>query len=381
MAYRKEARGPYICYFLDEEITAASLVRLRALIDDDLIDEENDIAIILDDVTRIDNAGLRFFMNLDKKLAEQKRMLVFVGVDKEIHPSIYENEEFVYYLNMLEFERDFHEMNPKLYQTFYKLAEGEDSFRTLKLQCPLCGHKNISGYIVDTHEYRPKWSDEEITITIKPDAPEKEFVDYSKYQVAVCPNCFFASSRLDWFHLSFKEGQVQSMLTSAQIDALNNKSSVRRAIVGNEDIARAPGFFQAPREKEACYLSWALNEVCQKSVSTHKKELDGFDIATSNFLMCKFTPDPRLIDDKLTTALAWLHDILTNQNNYSKSRIAAAYVYVISTYIALGKPKEYRMYMEEFNRDFKAIEGYEFYLKRARSLVEAEESNRDKKVL
>jgi hypothetical protein len=375
MSFEKEIRGNYMCYHLSEHFTAASLVQLRTQIDSDIADTEYDVALFFLETKSVDNAGFKFFVNLEKWLEGKKRLLVFVGVSEDLQGRICEGHDFICYGSVLEFEQDFHEMNPKLYQTLYKLASGHSPVKNLKLQCPLCENPDVSGYILDTRAYKPTWSDNEITFTTMPTDDSVDYIDFSKYAVAVCPRCFFASSRLDWFTLVFDEGNVMSVLTESQIDSLGNHSSTRRAVVGDEDIARQPGFFILPRTQDVVFMAWALNEVCLKHISAHKKNLDGFDIAHSNLMMCKFAPDPKVIKEKLNTALAWLHEILNNPYKYATSRLAACYVYVVSIYLELGKNKEAREYYERFVKSFATKSGYDFYLNRVHSFfVDDEES-------
>jgi len=345
--------------------SAVQVVQLRAQLDDDLADSEYDIAINLKNITQLDKAGLRFFGNLEKALNKKKRSLVFYNVASGLQEQLLAESDFVIYDTEWDFEMDFHEINPRLYQTMFRLADGDGPFRNIQLVCPLCGNEKVFGYILDKARFRQVWSEEEITPVLEPIDPNEQTVDFSKYQVAVCARCLHAGSRLDWFSANFPEGNVETILTAKQIDRLSNISATRKQLPQAELYMGDDKWFQIPREKEAVYLAWALNEVSHKNISSKRREVDALEIAYSNFMMCKYAPDQRLVDEHLNTAMAWLSSVLDNPQWYSRIRVAAAYTYAISVLIARDRPREAKDHLDAFVEKFKDAHEYDFYMERA----------------
>jgi pentatricopeptide repeat protein len=268
----------------------------------------------------------------------------------------------------VEFERDFHEINPELNRTFFRLAESKSHFRSLKMICPLCGFVNVAGFIVDENYYKQRWSENEIVPIYEPDETDPNSIDFSCYQVAVCPKCFYASTRLDWFTIMFPEGRYESNLTQENRSRLSNAAALRRSLAMGQSGASEESFFRVPREKSASYLSWMLNEFNLKHMS-EQQTTDGFDIVVSNFMMCKFASKDQDVDNHMYTALAWLYGILDNKANYSTLRLAKTYVYLISVLVSQDKTGESRKLYREMEKEFNDIEDCQFLINRAQQLL------------
>jgi uncharacterized protein (DUF2225 family) len=369
MGLPKQIRGHYVCYDVGEEFTSAHVLKHKLFLMDEIKDVKLDMAFDMRHTQHIDGSAVVFFKNIHEQLSKYNRRVAFFGGNQEVIELLTAAQQFSVYKTIVEFERDFHEINPELNRTFFRLAEGKGHFRTLKMICPLCSFNNVSGFIIDENYYKQMWSEHEIVPVYKPAEVDPNSIDFSSYQVAVCPKCFYASTRLDWFTIMFSEGRYESHLTHENRVKLSNAAALRRNLAMSQHGAtEEEAFFKMPREKSATYLSWALNEFNLKHMS-EQQTTDGFDIVVSNFMMCKFAPTDLEIDNHMYTALAWLYGILNNKENYSTLRLAKTYVYLISALLAQDKTGEARKFYRELEKEFNEIEDCKYLINRAQNLL------------
>ncbi|GHV14287.1 hypothetical protein AGMMS49938_10160 [Fibrobacterales bacterium] len=368
MSLPKQVRGHYVCYEAGAEFTSAQVIKEKLFFADEIKDSKLDMAFDFRQTAKIDGAALQFFKNLHEQLQKDSRKIAFLGGSDEVREQLSKNPTFLVYDSIIDFERDFHEINPDLARTFFRLSEGKGHFRSLKMICPLCSYENVSGFMIDESYYRQAWSDSEIVPIFEPAEPDPNSVDFSCYQVAVCPKCFYASTRLDWFTIVFPEGRFESHLTQENRARLSNTAALRRNLAMSYSGAGEESFFRMPREKSSAYLSWLLNEFNLKHMS-EQQTTDGFDIVVSNFMMCKFALKDIDIDDHMYTALAWLYGIMDNKNNYSTVRLAKAYVYLISVLLSQDKIQDARKFYRELEKSYSDIEDCKYLISRAQHLM------------
>jgi len=358
-----------MCYELGDEFTSVQVLKYKLFFSDEMKDNNLDMAFDMRATKRIDGAAIVFFKNIQEQLVKLNRKIAFFGGTQEIQSQLTGVNSFMVYSGIVDFERDFHEINPDLNKTFFRLSEGKGHFRSLKMICPLCSFDDVAGFIVDEDYYRLKWSDSEIVPIYEPTEPDKNTIDFSCYQVAVCPKCFYASTRLDWFIVVFPEGRYESHLTPENKAKLSNSAANRRALaMSHNSEAGERSFFRMPREKVASYISWLLNEFNLKHMSD-QQVTDGFDIVVSNFMMCKFASGDTEIDGHMHAALAWLYGIMDNPTHYSTVRLAKAYVYLISVLLTQDKTSEARKCYRELEKKFGSMEDCNYLINRAQHLL------------
>lgn len=359
-----------MCYALGHELAASHVVQLRAALADDLMDHGNDIALDVRDLRYIDSSGMRFLRNFGENLAKQGRKLVFFGPPEDIGTQLNEGTGLEVYPTLTDFERGFHETDPGLLKALRGLASGKGMVKSLQLACPLCNNHEVTGYLFDTENQEMVWTENDILPVWIPKDPKRDFTDFGVYEVAVCSNCFFSSNRLDWFTVYFSEGEVASSLTPDQISNLGNAAAARRNLVGESEHVQDPNYFLMPRQTRAAYLSWKLNEFTQKHLAPERKNTDGFEIAVSNFMMCRYCGgDSALLNEHMHTALAWLNNILQYPFWYSTQRLVKAHTYTISVLLAMDKKREARVLCDKLFEEYRNFPEFSFWLTRAKELV------------
>ena len=371
MKFGRQIKGPYVCFRPVGEFSAGQIVKLKTAITDDLKDTKKDIAIDMRKITFMDVTGLRFIKNLKTVLAKEERSVVVFGGSDEIVEEL-KNSNIKVFETQTEFEQGFHEMSVQSIKYYLELAKGNAAIKNLLLMCPICGYENVKGFMLNEEMHQLCWEDEQITPRWRYTGESENDIDFDLYTVAVCPECWFASSRVDWFEMNVEEGHVESKLTKSQIDRIANYSAHRKEIAAEIPDISTPTYFAMPREKLAAYGAWRLNELTFRTVHKEKSDLDGYEIAYSNFMMCKFADDPDIIDRQLNTAQAWLLSIVENKERYSTFRVVKAYTFAISVLLYMDKYREALKMMQQFESEFHGDDEYKLWLLRAKELLEAE---------
>jgi hypothetical protein len=234
----------------------------------------------------------------------------------------------------------------------------------------------VHGFLPDRTMFTQDWDDHAITpiwtFNGKNDANAQ---DPDVYEVCVCPECFFASGRIDWFSLDVAEGQIETSLRPDQIEAISNNIARGRDFVTRDPNASNPDFFAMPRESAAAYIAWKLAENTLRSASKLRAQTDGFEIARCNLMMCKFTKERTVLDQHIHTARAWLSDILEHKERYSTHRLVKSYVFHISLLLMEGKLGEAERALKTLVTDYREEEEFDFWLGRAEQMVYDEKAN------
>lgn len=372
MNYTRQIRGPYVSYRPIGEFGASTIVKLKSLIADDLKDTSLDFAVDLTKMTTIDMTGIRFFVNLRKALIKEQREMVFFGGGSELQETIQVDEEpFKMFDSMEDFEQGFHEMSVEDYDNYFRLSRGKGPIRHLDLVCPCCGHESVKGFILDRKKHTLTWEDEQITPYYDYE-DSSNWIDWDAYAVNVCPECLFASTRPDYFHMQVEEGLIKSILKEDDIDRIKNNIAQRKEVLQYSEHVHDGNFWCMTREKPASMISWVLNEMTLRHIAKDRNHIDSFEIANSNFMACKFSREEEFITKSLNTSMAWLSGIVKERERYSTIRIAMSYTFLVSLFLFEGKLAEARKILEEFSRDFSGEDWARFWLLRAKELYNNE---------
>lgn len=372
MKYYRKIRGPFVSYSPMDQFGATTVVQIRTIIADDLKDTSLDVAIDLSKMTSIDVTGLRFLSNLRKALVKENRLMVFFAGTEEIRGLIQnDTEPFKMYESLEDFEIGFHDMTKDEYQSYFRLSQGKGPIRHLNLTCPICGNEGVKGFILDKKRHRLKWTEKSITPYYAYE-DEGNRLDWDAYNVSVCSKCLFASSRLDFFHLKVEEGLIPSKLTEDCLERVGKKISQRKSVTEFHEEVYKSTFWGLPRERTASMISWMLNDMTERSVAKDRNHMDAFNIAVSCFMVCKFSTDSSLIENHLSTAMAWLDGILKKKEKYSSVRIAMVYTYLTSMFLFNDKLADARNILEQFSIEYKSEEWAKFWLLRAKELYTKE---------
>lgn len=380
MLWVKQIRGPYLCYIVEREFLTPHVLEQKPQMMQDVQKPEHDIALDIRKLHTIDALSLRFLVNVDELMEQKGHRLVLVGGEHAIVAQLVKARAFKHYSTMADFEREFHELNPVLLRSILQLAQGGEGFKVLNLECPICKFQEVSGFVLDEAKYQMVWSAREIVPVWTPITDEVEAIDYPSYKVSVCPECYFAAVRPDYFGIHFPEGDIKPILKPEQLTALGIGGSTRKSMANEIREAANASFFTPPRDYKAAYLSWKLYETCLKQMNPDRRFIDAFEVVIANFMMCKYAPSERLVDDHMHSALAWLNNVMQNQTHYSTNRLLQAHTYFVSVLLAIDKFGDAQRALAELIRLFGEEPDSGFWIDRAQALVtEAEQEIEAKK--
>jgi anti-anti-sigma regulatory factor len=347
MEMERKIRGPYACVAPIGDFSAAQVVSLKAALAEDIKDPTNDLAVDLSRTTSLDQSALKFFANLDKSLQNSKRRLAFFGGNDDLQKQLKDYKAFRIFTNLNDFERSFHEVSAERQRFYYQLCGNSGApIQSLPLICPLCRSGKPRGFLMDESRYEQCW-ERNITPQWHLGDDEDNDMDFEIYQVAVCPKCYFATTRIDWFSIENERVNVDTVLNDDQVDRLSSHAIARKNAMA-EFLPIDNHFFLMPRSEMAGYLSWKLNEVTLKNVSRNRAQLDSYEIAFSNLMMAKYAPDEMRKSNHVSAAEAWLHNVMDHKDRFSTSRVTKSFVFLVSLNKYLGKNKEVSRYVAEF---------------------------------
>ncbi|MDC3250142.1 STAS domain-containing protein [bacterium] len=375
MNFYRTVRGNFVCFRPIGGFNAGTVVHFRKAIADDLLDNRRDFAIDLRKLQDIEVSGARFFRNLQETLHKMKRKITFFGGESHVIEALKSScaSSAKFYETLEDFEYNFHEIAHEVMANYWNLSYGTEHVRTLNLRCPICQNDKVKGFTYNPNDLEMYWVDYSITPLWRSKGESKEVINLELYKVPVCNECYFATSRLDWFDVILEEGEVLSSLDEGQRERIGNRLADRKDLEMNYPSISQATFFGFPREKKAAYVSWHLNEMTARDMAYNKSTTDGFEIAYSQFAMCAYTEDEEKIESHLSKALAWLHGVQANKSNFSTARNIQNYVYLVSVYLARGKLSEAIKIQLEMDENYSLDKtSFAFWFGRVKDLINDE---------
>ncbi len=154
---------------------------------------------------------------------------------------------------------------------FFSTVEDEDpktkptissSLSGFFVKCHICGEKNIMFWQLGTKSTHSKKNIFGIPMYYNT-VNDENFCDYNLMQVAVCPNCYFASNKLDHFQIQDKKAVTSPLSNSGFATEWQQSVFYRKELV-NEI---GGGFFSERRTKVEAILSYRLAIEAEDSLS------------------------------------------------------------------------------------------------------------------
>jgi len=315
----------------------------------------------------IDPSGKRMLSNFHKGLADQGRALEVVADSDALREGLQVDQSIVVLQDLSELKRSIHEMAPERLQALLSTGSRNSNLLGFRLRCPVCRCEDVRGWLPDPAQHHSTWIINEITIQLQSDDPENTLA-VDAYSVAVCPECLFAATRMDWF--DSPSVRLPATLPEGSIERLTKSFARRRALV--QDVATDTPmsvFFGMPRLDRAVQCAWALAEESLRAVGRDRSSTDGFGIGVSILMQAKFAKEGEDLDRFYSAAYVWLRQVVDQVGNYAEDRMAEAHVYLLSVALALGRETEAgqvrRQAVERWGKDPEMA----IWLDRARELL------------
>lgn len=121
------------------------------------------------------------------------------------------------------------------------------------VKCYICGEKNIMFWQLGKNNARPKKNIFGVP-TYNNTNDDENFCNFNLMQVTVCPNCFFASNRLDYFQIQGKKAGKLPIASSGFETEWQKTVYYRKELINEIN----EGFFTERRTKTEAILSYQL---------------------------------------------------------------------------------------------------------------------------
>lgn len=327
--------------------------------------------INLGTTSKIDSSGRRILGNFHEALKKQGRTLGIVVEDPELRASLGSSEEQVSLLaDLSELKRSIHEMSNERRKALEGGGARQTNLLAYQLRCPLCRCELIKGWMPAPNVHKLEWFPNEITPQLVRLDGVEERLDVETYLPAVCPECLFATIRLDWLDNPILN--LRSTLQDAALDRLVKNSQRRRMLLSGEKMEEnvsLPTFFGMPRLRQASGFAWALVADSIQVIGKERASIDAMGVAVSHIMRARFAKEGDPLDNHFTGAYIWLKTALENPENYAEERMAEASVYLVSVCLAMGRDQEAKEVLRKAEAQWGARKDFRFWLDRSNSLL------------
>lgn len=325
------------------------------------------VVIDLTGLEELEPGGRRMLVNFHRGLSENGRSLEVVSDVDAIRHDLASESSFTVLQDLSELKRSIHEMAPERLQALLATGMRTSNLFSFRLRCPVCRCEDVKGWIADPKQHKRAWLSHEITLQSVTDNPQ-DTLGVEAYAVAVCPECLFAATRIDWFDAP--GSRLPGTLPEGSAERLSKAYARRRVLVQDANIEMPlPVFFGMPRVDRAIQLSWALAEESLRSVGRDRSSTDGFGIAVSILMQAKFASENEDLMKYYTAAYVWLKQVVEQVGNYAPDRLAEAQVYLMSVALAMGRESEAVQIHRHLQQGWGSDPDAEIWLERARQLV------------
>jgi hypothetical protein len=315
----------------------------------------------------IDPGGRRMISNFHRGLAEVGRALEVVADRDGTRNAFLADNSFPVLQDLSELKRSIHEMAPERLQSMLAAGVRNSNLLGLRLRCPVCGFEDVRGWLPDPDRHDQAWLPHEITRQLVSHDPDNALI-VDAYTVAVCPECLFAATRMDWFDSAAL--RLPATLPEGSVERLT-KSFTRRRTIVQDVVLETPlqVFFGMPRLDRAVQCSWALAEESLRAVGRDRASTDGFGIGVALLMQAKFAKEGEDLERYFSASYVWLRQVVEQVGNYAEDRLAEASVYLLSVALALGRTSEAEQISRQIREKWSADPEMEAWIERARELV------------
>lgn len=325
------------------------------------------VVLDLSGAATLDPSGRRLLANFHKGLSDQGRALEIVADRPQLQEDLRGDGAFAVVNDLSELKRSIHEMAPERLQALVSTGAKTSNLLGFKLRCPVCRCDDVKGWIADPTRHHRQWLAHEITMQLVADTPD-DCLDVDAYSVAVCPECLFASSRVDWFDLA--GGRLPSTLPEGSVERLSKSFARRRAIVQDMVNDTPMGvFFKMPRLDKAVQCAWALTEESLRSVGRDRTSTDGFGIGVALLMQAKYAKEGEDLGKFYSAAYVWFRQVVEQVGNYAEDRLVEANVYLLSVALAMGRETEATQVLKQIKNRWGGDTELETWVERAKELV------------
>jgi hypothetical protein len=319
---------------------------------------------------QIDPNGRKMLINFQHALSNVGKTLTLVVEVESLRNLLQSDEQFLLLANMSELRRSIHEMSLERQKHLEESGIHNSNLLSFKLCCPLCRSDLVKGWMPAPGMHIREWMPNEVTPQLVRDDGHTESLDVETYTPAVCPECLFAATRLDWFDIPSLD--LRTTLSDTALDRLVKTSQRRRILLSSEKIEEDMSlftFFGMPRLPQAAAFAWALAADSIQVVGKERAAVDSLGVAMSHIMGARFAREGKSLEKHYTAAYIWLKTSLDHSENYAEERMIEASVYLVSICLAMGRDHEAKEVFKKAKQKWGGHAEYSFWLGRSESLL------------
>lgn len=375
--FKKREKSDHVIIDLGENLSLKRFIELKLFVEKILKQNASFIDINLDGLTLLDSGMIRFLVNLNKILKNRGGKVALFNTGKELQAlfkTTNVDKVFTFFASEDELSQYILDENGPEFDYWSISREVLPHLRKVPLKCPVCGNTDVYGYILDPEVRELVWKGGNYLPSYKTiDETKNPDLDFRRTMIAVCPECFTASHRLDDFSvLEGRKERIKSRYSSSQKNLLTRGMTKRKRIAENGAIIPRD-YFEFPRTDTSVIASLQLAETCARTISLENNSCDSFILGFYNILIGEYidSSEEQAYFDRART---WFTQMLEQKECFSTTRLGEGYYYLFMSCVRLDRKKEARQMLDEYVEFEKKVKSPEikvhlsFWIQRAHDI-------------
>lgn len=330
----------YDIFSLSDALNIASIISITSELSHHIETMKGkDLVLDLSAVSFIDSSGVRFLLNLKKKMEAKKKKLYLLQPSETVRNVLsHTNVDKVF--SLLDSSETLEKrISANIYDQYLPYTnQDETGFNRLNCSCSVCGSKTIVAYLLDQNSFDWKWvEDDPFPAAFK--KGENERFDFYGHLPIVCQDCYMVSIRMSDFNIIDNEGVViKSTLPEEARHQLSKSIKKRKKMVDIPEDSEGKHFV-FPRNTEAKYHSYVLAEFCSRSISLVKKATTPFMIGYLNYLAISYA-ETKQKDEYINNCRTWFTQAISESESLTAAEQVISYFVLMIADMNLNKRKE-----------------------------------------
>lgn len=329
----------YNIFSINGNITISSLVPVTGTLNIQISSgAAKDLVLDLSDVEYIDSSGIRLFLNIKKKI-ESKNRKFYLLKPSEAVVAILKETNLDKIIKILDSSETLEKQaSNDIFNTYYPYTRDDNGLRRLNCSCPICGSKEVTGYLLNQNTYDWKWiNDDPFPLAYESDKNIQ--FNYFGLLPIICTECYMSSIRLSDFNIiSDDKVAIKSKLHDVSKDLLI-KSIKKRKKMMDINITIGDNYFQNPRESNSIFKAYELAEFCIRSISVSKTDATPFEVGFLSYLCIQYA-NKKEKDTFINNCRTWFTQALMNPNELTISEQIISHFILLISNLNLDKKKE-----------------------------------------
>jgi anti-anti-sigma factor len=308
-----------------------------------------DLVLNLADVNFIDSSTIKLFLNLHKRMDACKRRLYLLKPTVDVVKMLCD-VKLDGVLALIDTNESLEQsMSSAFFARYVPYTLNENGMHRLCCTCPVCGSRNVRGYLIDLNGYEWTWENDQVFPQSRIKTSHVPF-DAMGHLPIVCTDCYLCSINVADFSAHVDGGDTIKSVVPEDAKLLLSKSMKNRKKMMEIGLVMGDDFFCNPRGPVACLNLFLLAESCSRSMAVNRACSSPFWIGYHNYWAMKYASFDKK-DHLINNCRTWMTQVLNEKANYNSCQLSKAYFILLICAISIQKPKE----AAKINADYAAF--------------------------